>query len=118
MALGLVICGIMAAEVSWKRDMFKAMIGLTIPMLLIALSFLFWRNRPRFVGAGLRGIVYMCGLTLFVYNFQQYKAGLGFANGTWPAASIWFNLVVVLAYAALIAIHAWQGDLKNPVISG
>lgn len=113
MALGLVICVIMAVDAPWKQDTVNATMLLAGLALAMLLAFLFWRNRPRFKRVELTGMGYMCGLTLFIYNFHQYKAGLGFAHGTWPAAVILFNLVVVLVYAAFISVFIWKRDRES-----
>lgn len=106
-AIGLVCCVMMAIWMPWKQDPVKALMGLALLALLGVLSFLFWQNRPRFQRVGLRGMVSMCALTIIMYDFHQYKSGLGAAISTWPAAAIAFNLVVVLAYAAFIGIYVW-----------
>jgi hypothetical protein len=118
MAFGLVLSVILIFEGPWKTDLHKAPLWLAYFVLTLLLSFLRWRNRPRFNYnklAGPMGMVYMCGISLLGFNLHQSQSWLGISNGTLPASVILFNLVVLLAYGAFIGIFLWKR--KTDVLS-
>jgi RNA polymerase sigma factor (sigma-70 family) len=119
MALGIGLSVFVVLRESWKQNFGHAVLMTTYMVVAVLWGFLRWNNRPRF--QSLRGFVigvpvFMGLMTLAFFNWRQYLSHLGAdATHMMPTGEILtFNLVVTLAYAALIGVLIWK---RNSAIS-
>jgi RNA polymerase sigma factor (sigma-70 family) len=115
MALGIGMAVFVITQESWKQNFGHAILMTAFFALCLWRGFLTWRNHPRFQSPQSNWItitfpIFMGLMTLFFFNRQQYlaQAGSDVSRIASPAVVICFNLVVVLAYAALVGILVWM----------
>ena len=113
MAFGFAMLLFIVLQESWKLNFGHAILITCLMVLALLRGFLRWRSQPRFYSlrSFVIGIpVFMGLMTLFFFDWHQYLAHLG-ANSSRIVSLgeiLAFNLVVVLAYAALVGILVWK----------
>jgi len=99
---------------SWQRHFGHALLMTLLMAACVVWGLRQWQNRPRYQSLRTSSIVVVPALmgliTLFFFNLHQYQrpAGSDVSAAVSPADILMFNLVVVLAYAALVGIFAWK----------
>ncbi len=114
MALGLAVCAVMMAQAPWQEHFGQAVGWVAAWSLTLGLSYWAWQNRPRYQSLRSGWVialpVLMGLLTLFIFNLDQYhaQARADVSGIVSPTEILVFNVVVMLAYAALAGVIVWK----------
>lgn len=114
MAFGLILSVLTILQAPWQEHLSEALLLVGLMALTFGWSYRAWQNRPRFQSMTSKWNLWMSGvpglITLFAFNLHQYQAqtALAFSGPQSLATIVIFNLAVVLAYGAFIAIVAWR----------
>ena len=113
MAFGFAMLLFIVLQESWKLNFGHAILITCLMVLALLRGFLRWRSQPRFLSPRSFVIgfpVFMGLMILFFFDWHQYLAHLGADSSRIVSLGeiLVFNLVVAMAYAALVGILVWK----------